>query len=74
MPFKLSNFVAKALGNFLYRVNPKSVRVCEKIFLCYPDLSVKTRTIVRFESGILCQAVLKYPRCGGKVRRGLIQI
>ena len=30
IPFKLSNFVAKALGNFLYRVNSKLVRVLEK--------------------------------------------
>ena len=42
IPFKLSNFVAKALGNFLYRVNPKLVRVCRKnLSLCYPYLSRK---------------------------------
>ena len=42
IPFKLSNFVAKALGNFLYRVNSKLVRVCRKnLSLCYPDLSRK---------------------------------
>ena len=40
IPFKLSNFVAKVFGNFLYRVNSKLVRVCRKnLSLCYPDLS-----------------------------------
>ena len=42
IPFKLSNFVAKAFGNFLYRVNSKLVRVCRKnLSLCYPDLPGK---------------------------------
>ena len=40
IPFKLSNFVANVLGNFLYRVNSKLVRVCRKnLSLCYPNLS-----------------------------------
>ena len=54
IPFKLSNFVAKSLGNFLYRVNSKLVRVCRKnLSLCYPDLPSK-------EIEQLCALRVKY--------------
>ena len=68
VPFNLSNFVAKAIGSFLYHVNSKLVRVCRKnLSLCYPDLSRKEiEQICALRVKYFIKTVFEIPKVWGK--------
>ena len=68
MPLNLSNFVAKALGSFLYRVNSKLVRVCRKnLSLCYPDLSHKEiEQLCALRAKYFIKTVFEIPKVWGQ--------